>query len=447
MADSDFPKPPDVPDYVPVQAVWSPTGTPTYKTTGISGYANEITPDPNPTNLTGWVLPGDYAANNGENGFQTAAQGATQAKMRTHINFTHVLRDDPVRNYGRPGTSHWHTFLGNKSINAWSTYKTVRQNPRSHAAGGPVNATGYWIPSFLVPLNGKTYAKIPDSSTVYYTVDIDPAIQAVIQRLPFGLRYVAGWNMDDHHETAVRAELDASGGSYAPGDPINGFGGWKMYNAANGTYALTDQGKVFSKHLKNADGSDPWEGRATSAHTLIGDINAPEFWDGVNIWSPGGFKHFRHGQHSNATGGIVGPNNWVRVPQLQITFAFTHGGFADYGTWRLSSDDHLGMSGGTHAPMLNGSTFHADWLGGWDQAIMTMWQRNAQGVDGFAPHDMDDSVMSATQRLIRGEAAPDGSRFPQVDLSQRLETTPNKMILLPSSGVGRGPFTVKSRGN
>lgn len=444
MADADFIKPPDVPDYVPQTAVWSSTGTPTYHASGSTapGYDNELE-DPNPTDPTGWVQTGDYSGNSGLNGFKTQAQGAAEAKMRTHIAPSHVLKDDPVRAYGQPGASHTHLFFGNTSINAWSTYRSGRRNPRSTNAGGPLNATGYWIPAFIVPLAGKNYAKVADFSIVYYNSEIAVAAAGLISRLPFGMRYVAGWNMDDHHETIVQAELDLAGGYAAP---RNGFVGWKMVNPDTNETLLTDLGQTYSKHLKNADNSDPWEGAATSAFQLVGVINAPEYWDGVNFWSPGGYKHFRHAQLCNANGQYVGPEGWVRVPTLEISFYFTHGGFSDYGTWRLASDDHLTHHDPGHAAMLNGSTFHADWLGLWDQIMMTTWQRNGQGIDGFTPHEMNDSIMSATQRLIVGEAAPDGSRSPQVDLTKRLTTIPANMILIPDE-AGQGPFTSQGKGS
>lgn len=442
MADSDFVKPVDVPDYVPQTVTWAANGNPTYAAAGNSapGYAYEFE-DPNPTDPDGWVVIGDYSANNGTNGFKTQAQGASEAKMRTHINASHVLSDDPIRAYGQPGTSHVHTFLGNKNINAWTTYRSGRNHPESVAAGGPLNGTGYWIPSWLVPLGGKTYAKLPDFSVVYYVASMAEASLNAISRLPFGIRYVTGWNMDDHLESLVYSELTAAGG-YNTTSINNGFKGWKMVHYATSETLMTDNGTYLTKHIVNDDGSDPWEGEADSNYRLVGVLNAPEYWDGVNFWSPGGYKHFRHAQHHTDSGKKVGPNNFVRVPTLEITFYYTHGGWNDYKTWRLSSDDHL-LHLGIGDAMLPGSTFHTDWIGLWDQEMMKTWQRNGQGVDGFTPHEMNDSVMSATQKLITNTTAPDG-RNPQVNLSLRLTTTPENMILIPDVQA-RGPFTTKGR--
>lgn len=442
MADSDFPKPPDVPDYVPVTATWRADGNNRIGD-GIGprgsqpppAYAYELA-EPNPTSTDGWLTTGDYSA-----GYKTEAQGAVEAKFRTHVNATHVLRDDPIRAYGMPGTSHWHTFLGNKAINAWSTYKSVRLHPSSHAAGGILNGTGYWQPSVILTLGGNLYAKMPDFSIIYYNQNpIGEADQ--LSHLPFGLRYVAGWNMEDHHETAVKAELALAGaGIYSGG--YNGFAGWKCLDA-NGLLIPPTQGGTYSLCLKNADGSDPWGGLATAGNTqLIAVLISPQYWDGVNLWSPGGYKHFRHAARHLPSGRDVGPDGWFKIPQLELFTYFSHGGFADYGTWRLSSDDHLSMIDPNHPPMLNGSTWHADWMGGWRQSIMTTWQRNGNGVDGNTPHDMIDSVISSTQQLIVSATAPDG-RTPQVNTGQRLATIPANLVRLPSDGTGgKGPFTLR----
>ncbi len=436
MADSDFPKPPDVPDYVAVPAVYKSVGNNALGVGTPPAYADEIT-DPSPTDATGWAQVGDFSA-----GYLTEGQGATEAKFRTHINATHVLRDDPIRNYGMPGTSPWHMFLGNRAVNAWSTYRSVRRNATSSAAGGPLNGTGYWIPALLAYDGDDTYATVPDFGAVYYATNMSEADELV--RLPRGLRYVTGWNMDDHHDALHTAEVTAGGERYDL--PVsNGFLGWKCVeaDADGGETILTTTGQVYSPCLKNADNSDPWGGLAVPGTRIVAVLHAPEFWDGVNLWSPGGYKHFRHGVHDDVLGKTVGPDGWYRVPRLELTFWYSHEGFADYGNRRLASDDHLSMIDPGHAPMRNGSTMHMDWLGGWDAIFFALWQQNGLGVDGGTPHQMNDSVVSATQRLIVSETAPDG-RSPQVNIGQHLTDT---RILLPASGAGRGPYTITGRGN
>ncbi len=462
MADSDFPKPPDVPAYVPVAAVWPADGVPVLGTNPPPASAYALT-DPNPITQPGWTYtsaPEEETSTASAFKAPVPVGHGTEAKFRTHINFSHVLRDDPVRNYGKPGTSHWHTFLGNTSVNGWSTYRSLRNHPSSNSAGGPLNGSAYWIPSWLVTLEGLLYAKIPDFATVYYSADMPEAELHEFVRLAAGMRYVAGWNMEDHHLTAVKAEMEAT----APGaftDPYDGFGGWKMVHYQtqetlptydqNGQPRGETSGGTFYPYrsipnIVHANGADPWLGAANSNYRLIGDINAPNWWDGVNLWSPGGYKHLRYAARHMGTGRQgVGPVGWYRIPQLLITFAFSHGGWEDYRRWTLSSDNHLAHHDPGHAPMLPGSTFHADWFGAWDDATMLKWMRNGQGVDGFTPHEMNDSRISATEVLISQDTGPGSNRTPQVNVGNRFATAPGSMILLPPSGSGKGPFVTRSK--
>ncbi len=448
-----FIKPSDVPDYVERPAIYSQDG---HSVRGNGVDLDGGTPpffaveraDPNPTDLatTPWLHGGVNLKT------PTSTPPAGEAKFRTHIGPSHVLRDDPIRNFGQPGAAHWHLFFGNYTANAYSTYRSLRMNPESTNAGGPLNGTAYWIPAFLVTLNGKQYAKVADFSSVYYvTSPIAAAGQAI--RMPRGMRYVTGWNMEDHHLTKYAAE---QAGRYFDA-PWDGFAGWKMVGAfdspvygntlpvVNGPQA--GAGSYLTRQIVNSDGSDPWGGAATSDYQLIGVLNAPDWWDGQNPWSPGGYDHFRFStrRQDNAFGGI-GPLGWWKVPQLEITFFYSHGGWEDYKTWVLSSDNHLAHHSPDHAAMPPGSTFHADWFGAWDHGAMMQWQRHGLGCEGFTANELNDSTISPTQSMSVG-IAPNGRRAgrTQIPVNTRRYTTPESMVLLPSTGAGKGPFTTGGR--
>ena len=445
--------PPDVPAYVPRTATWKPysqlvrgDGSNSYGGTP-PGLLNQLA-DPNPGMTPGYfTVGGPYGASNGFNPAPINGGTASEAKFRSHANVTHFSRDDPIRNYGEPDASHWHMFFGNRRINAWSTYKTIRTYPHSNAAGGVLNGTGYWVPAFLVNLNNLLYAKVANNISIYYTTSISRALKNELVPIPRGLRYVTGCNMDDPDNTAVKAEIDLANQTYYGGAPRlqypgTGFNGYKMTIPGSGSYVLTDQGKTHSRWLKNPDGSDPWEGRATAGKVLV-EVNAPRYWDGHNLHAPGGYKHFRHGTFNDQSASVsLWPDGWWELPQLQLILEFNHGGFADYGTWRLSSDDMAAAKAGR--PFANGESMHADWFGGWEQETFMTWQRNGLGVEGFEPHEMGDSIISSTQKLIVGEQAPDG-RPRQVVLSNEYDTLPQYMVRLPT-GAGKGPATISHRG-
>jgi hypothetical protein len=104
----------------------------------------------------------------GEGGDSTC----TEAKFRTGVDFSHYAPDDPIRNFGAPGTSHLHCFFGNGSTNAFSTYKALRKRAlTSTAMGTDINGTGYWYPCIVVPNrdgDGVAYVVKPDFIVVYY---------------------------------------------------------------------------------------------------------------------------------------------------------------------------------------------------------------------------------------------------------------------------------------
>jgi hypothetical protein len=183
----------------------------------------------------------------GEGGDSTC----TETKFRTGVDFSHYSPDDPIRNFGAPGTSHLHCFFGNGSTNAFSTYKTLRQRAiTSTAIGTDINGTGYWYPCVVVPNrdgDGVAYVVKPDFIVVYYAGDgSTPTLAANAEKstlLVPGLRYVFGYNMDD-------------GGK--PTDADSGMGAWlkTVLDAANTANAAAG-GSASRYSVKSTNGSHP----------------------------------------------------------------------------------------------------------------------------------------------------------------------------------------------
>jgi hypothetical protein len=181
--------------------------------------------------------------------------GCQETKFRTFVDFSHYGPDDPIRNFGAPGSSHLHCFFGNGSTNANSTYKSLRKRGlTSTAIGTDVNATGYWYPCITVANYdglGHTGVVKPDDIVVYYAGDgSTPTAVANVEKstlLVPGLRYVFGYNMDD-------------GGK--PTDPDHGVGAWLIngstgvLDAANAANAAAG-GSSTRYATVNAPGSAP----------------------------------------------------------------------------------------------------------------------------------------------------------------------------------------------
>ena len=432
-----FPRPPDVAPYVAV--------APTYQ----AGTAENLSIDARvtsppqtgladiPTSQTGRVVPTGPQCDP-----EAGIEGCTEAKFRTMANVTKVLYDDPIRNYGQPGASHCHMFFGNYYINAWSTFARLRNAPRSFAGGAELNGTGYWFPCITIsnPFgNGRNYAVQPDYVVIYYNEHPEAASRAA--HLPLGLRYVTGFNMDDADEAWLQAYIDAANAQ--PGTPPNRY---RLRNPSTGVSGAEHSWScngVVRRWLRNEDGSDPWAGACTSSYKMLAQISGARCWDGVNLWSPGGYRHVITAIWDTYYSKFVCPTNYWTIPALQLNMPFTHSGFSDYGRWRLDSDDHAQMTAGR--TIRNGESFHTDWMSGWDGVTMRTWLENCIGVAGTQHRQCNDNAISDSQSLIRANAAPNG-RNPQVDIDRTYSTANAADMFRIRSSPANAPATVHAHG-
>lgn len=459
-----FPKPPDVPAYVAVSPTYA-AGT-TQNVLGDNSdakggtppaFANMLSDIPTP-NRAPWLVTGTYGDADGFCTVPTGTfngHGCPEPKFRTHILFSHVLFDDPIRNYGQPGASHCHTFFGNQGANAYSTYASLRTKRMSTASGGQLNATAYWFPCVVKNVAAQDYAVKPDYMVVYYNAQ-NQTNALKVQRLPRGLRYVGGFPMDDPDDTQLKKEIAAANAQTGTAGryvyKYNGVIGWRC--GVGGT-------DYFALHLKNADGTDGFNGitpgNTCPAGPIAMVINFPECWDGVNFWSPGGYKHLRQKIVDNLAPDdhLVCPNGWYILPSLQISFIFTQAGASDYMNWRLSSDDGAASKlnslptcttgyanapcndGGGTRTVANGTSFHTDWLGAWDDTTMIEWQTNCLGLLGGSPHQCEPSYISGTHQLNYGPL-PDGRTV----VTTNSYGTSSTSVMVKIGTVHKGPVTM-----
>lgn len=433
----------------------APPKTPTYNTTGARNHTLDptVTP-PNQAGLTNIPIP-STTNRTGTNGpFSGAASpfcttipyGGTcvENKFRTQVDFGYMLPDDPIRNPRQPGGSHLHCFFGSGSANAYSTYKTLRNHSLdSTAAGTDVNATGYWFPCITV-LNpygdGKNYAIKPDYVVVYYTEN--PATNNPKVGLAIGTRYVFGFDMDIATlglqyawlRTYVTNANTAQG--YARYSVTNGAGNYQ----SQVTWTCIGATPAGVKYLKNPDGSDPYGGTCGSGQEFDFDLSGPRCWDGDTLHSNGGYKHVIPMVWDTTFSEWVCPTNYYEVPGIVVKGVFQQYGWTDRQRWDLSSDIALRAAKGWNTTQVpSGSTFHADWLDGWDNNFrsgVNGWERNCLGTLGNVGHECNSSQINSTTWLKGGNAGEQGvSRNPQVDLSaipHVLQTDPGWMLIPPS---------------
>ena len=381
----------------------------------------------------GSTNPSTYCLSNAFGGPSNCAEN----KFRTIIGTTTILNDDPQRNYGQPGASHLHQFFGGASCNAFSTYKSLRLHGLdSAAAGTDANDTCYWFPAIEV-LN---FAVKPDSETVYYTEN--PATNGTGNGAkayyPVGERHVFGFEMDAASvstqyawlQTTLTAANTAQGYTrYTLTDPTGHYQTQARYACVGATPTTVDV-------IKTAAGGDPFNGTCVAGGGVgnTGDfyilMDGPLCYDGTNLWSPGGYKHFIPGVWDTVTSAWTCPYNYYKLAQLHQEIHFTQGGWTDRQRWDLSSDiAYRAMHGLTTAQVPPGTTMHEDWLDGWDDVIMRKWESHCAGVEHTTGHQCNSSYVDATEYLKGGQSGESGAggRSPQVQqtsLAHTLETDP-----------------------
>lgn len=257
-----------------------------------------------------------------------------------------LLRDDPIVYQYQPGKSHLHQFFGNTSANANSTYGSLRWKGDS-TCNNALNRSAYWIPAML---NGKGKVVRPDYVSIYYKrlPSNSPSCQRqgkACVTLPRGIRYIFGYNM-------------------ATGD-----NGGHFYFNCDGPTATPGH----YPDIVTAAANCPVGNR------LGAIISGPDCWDGKNLNSADHRSHVGYGSW--------GWEGYYKCPKSHpyVVPTFTLGAWYTVDedldtsgewdgtkpTWSLASDAMPGMP--TQRP---GATFHADWMGAWDDDVMKMWMDN-----------------------------------------------------------------------
>jgi hypothetical protein len=96
--------------------------------------------------------------------------------------FSHSAPDDPIVFPGNAGASHDHTFVGNRTTNASSTYESLRAGTTT--CRRRADTAGYWVPTLLQ--GGQ--AIFPQGATIYYR----RGTLAAVTPFPNNLRVIAG---------------------------------------------------------------------------------------------------------------------------------------------------------------------------------------------------------------------------------------------------------------
>lgn len=113
--------------------------------------------------------------------------GITRADLRgvnfvENCRFSHRAPDDPIVFPGKPGASHDHSFVGNRTTNAFSTFGSLQS--ASTSCQRAADTAAYWMPT----LYQGTTAIFPVGATIYYR----RGTLEEVRTFPNNLRVVAG---------------------------------------------------------------------------------------------------------------------------------------------------------------------------------------------------------------------------------------------------------------
>lgn len=261
----------------------------------------------------------------------------THHEFQANCEFSHFLPDDSIVYPNQPGRSHLHTFIGNRSTDAFTTPTSLNAMPESTCTV-PQDHSAYWFPAITkggVPVEPN----IP--MTVYYKSGIDDYADVV--PFPEGLQFVTGDMMATVDEFRT-----------APG----AVEGWEC-----------------------GDISKSWE---IPAHCPEGTqlnirYQAPSCWDGMHL-TPEESAHMGHGSHmAYPVAGQCPMTHPVAVPMLEFKIA-----------WPVSGD----MS---DVALVSGSdqSWHYDFVNAWDPEVLRRLvehcingglQCNPRGYDLYKPH-------------------------------------------------------------
>jgi hypothetical protein len=130
----------------------------------------------------GLLVTTAVAGNRGEPGGAVTRADLRGVNFIESCRFSHRGPDDPIVFPAKPGASHEHTFVGNRTTNAFSTYGSLRSSATTCERSADTAA--YWVPALY---DGATLVT-PQGATIYYR----RGTLAPVTAFPDNLRVIAG---------------------------------------------------------------------------------------------------------------------------------------------------------------------------------------------------------------------------------------------------------------
>jgi hypothetical protein len=327
----------------------------------------------------------DYLGNpagNPEGAFPVAEGG----QFRTSCEFSHFAYDDPLVHPGKPGAAHLHMFFGNTDVNAFSTFKTLKDSGGSTCNGGELNRTAYWVPALF---DAAGNVRIPERIGVYYK--------------GYGL---ARGKSQVYPEGAAMIAKDLHTISYNAGGAEGEF-----------SFRCSDQWRgarePAANTMPNCDGDRFFKeyGVTDNPHVMLEmHVKFPNCWNGQDAANPANWQIPKRGGwfYSDCEG-------WATFPNIEYIVQYRVNIGESTAGWFIASDVDPTSRKVAVAP---GSSVHGDWWGAWQPEINRQWVTNCTNYK--APND----VPSDCGHGYLSDGGPDGNNpLPGLALKLRPQYT------------------------
>lgn len=242
-----------------------------------------------------------------------AAAPMPKGQFSVRCTFSHRAADDPIVAPGKPGASHMHDFVGNRSTDAASDLGSLREAGTTCRRAG--DTSGYWTPTLL--MGNREVA--PHHAQIYYlTNGRDPAS---IQPFPAGLKVVAG------SDSRIR------------------------WACAPGNFRREERRRTKRRRSTTARSAQTSSGRLRNCRYeehLRGTVIFPDCWNGVDLDSADHRSHMAYSRKRACPS-----THPVAVPSLRVNM--------HYPVW-LARMAKL-SSGGPE-------TLHADFFSAWQPGVL-----------------------------------------------------------------------------
>lgn len=289
---------------------------------------------------------GNLEANPG--GYQTHN---SQGQFRFTCQYSHLNYDDPIVYPGQPGKAHLHMFWGNTQMDANTTDQNIMTRGGGSCAGYEANRTGYWMPAVL---DGNNKAVIPKDILMYYKSAQGAAAQT--KKMPQGLKMIAG-SSTGNTETSLQHVNGVIWACYTGSINYTYIGNTIPDNCPANTKA-----NAVNSYTKQKDPNsyDPNDNFPIKLQALI------FFPACVKVDGSGNpvLDSANHKSHLAYFSGSGCPSDFPYM-MPQVSYHVSWPGDLNYSQWKLSSDAMAGTP--------DGFSLHADWYGGWTDAVQDHW--------------------------------------------------------------------------